>query len=89
MAEEEDVGNQEQPVVREKIRDRSSDFRVRDLSCVTAFDKLFACFGPAHQMTLYYREGEIDSCAKLVEVCVAPTATSSFSDPLVWAFVGL
>eukprot|EP00850_Spirogloea_muscicola_P008080 SM000042S15347 [mRNA] locus=s42:507733:508447:+ [translate_table: standard] len=34
----------------------------RSASCVPAFDALWFCYSPVHQMTQYYRDGEFDGC---------------------------
>ena len=48
-----------------KIWNNSSD--PAKMSCVTAFDILYYCFSPAHQLRALYRTGQSDLCQKALD----------------------
>ena len=73
----------EEPLGPEEKPYQSSGLDVRNLSCVSYFDRVWWCYTPGNQMKTYYRTGGVDPCSFKVgdlKTCVALTA-KAFSNP--------
>ena len=73
----------EEPLRPEERPYGASGLDVRNMSCVSYFDRIWWCYTPGNQMKAYYRTGGVDPCSHKVgdlKTCMALTA-KAFSSP--------